>query len=201
MHGAASLPASWAIEQVVGARQQLRATALQLFVEQGYAAVSLRQLATVLGMQVGSLYNHMENKQALLFELIEDHEADLLDALQVHDPHGGDARQRLAAYVDTRTRFNLTHPQQLALARFESRSLAREQQTLIQSLRRLQCRQLQDILLQGIEERAFRPLEVDAAAQGILAMLDNPPRIESGEGHDTAACILLLNRMIAGALA
>jgi AcrR family transcriptional regulator len=201
MHGTASLPADWAMESVLGTRQQLRATALQLFVEQGYAAVSLRQLATALGVQVGSLYNHMENKQALLFELIEDHETDLLDALRAQDPRGGDARQRLAAYVETRINFNLKHPRQLALARFELRSLAAEQRTLIQALRLQQLRQLKGIVQQGIEDRSFRPLMVDAAAQGILAMLDNPPHVEASGTQDTAACIKLLNQMIAGALA
>ena len=48
----------------------IRATALKLFVAEGFGSVSLRRIADISGIQVGSLYNHIDGKQQLLFELI-----------------------------------------------------------------------------------------------------------------------------------
>src|SRR5947208_15793245 len=46
---------------------------LRLLFEHGYAAMSLRQLAAEVGMQSGSLYNHISTKLELLFVLIREH--------------------------------------------------------------------------------------------------------------------------------
>ena len=44
--------------------------ALHLFAEQGYAAVSMRQIASKVGLQVGALYNYFPDKQTILSELL-----------------------------------------------------------------------------------------------------------------------------------
>ena len=47
--------------------------ALNLFAERGYAAVSMRQIAAKVGLQVGALYNYFPDKQTILSELLIDH--------------------------------------------------------------------------------------------------------------------------------
>lgn len=69
--------------------QLVRQVALTLFSELGFHNVSLRKLASALGMQPGSLYHHIEGKQELLFELIDEYETDLLDAIKIDLPTGG----------------------------------------------------------------------------------------------------------------
>ena len=44
--------------------------ALHLFAERGYAAVSMRQIASKVGLQVGALYNYFPDKQTILSELL-----------------------------------------------------------------------------------------------------------------------------------
>lgn len=51
---------------------------LRLIYKHGYEAMSLRQLASEVGIQAGSLYNHITTKQELLFDLIKTHMDDLL---------------------------------------------------------------------------------------------------------------------------
>jgi AcrR family transcriptional regulator len=45
--------------------------ALTLFSTKGYKAVSVRHIASDVGIKASSLYNHFENKQEILDELIE----------------------------------------------------------------------------------------------------------------------------------
>lgn len=51
---------------------KIRSAALSLFVQHGYEDVGLRQIAQLIGIQPGSLYNHIEGKEGLLFDLISD---------------------------------------------------------------------------------------------------------------------------------
>ena len=55
-------------------------TALRLFAQRGYAAVSLRQFAKDVGVQVGALYNYTPDKQTLLFTIMHEHMESLLEA-------------------------------------------------------------------------------------------------------------------------
>jgi AcrR family transcriptional regulator len=68
-HSAARL--SWeqaAMNKFLDTRQQ----ALSLFASKGYANVGMRELASALGINCGSIYNHIESKEALLYELFEE---------------------------------------------------------------------------------------------------------------------------------
>lgn len=51
-------------------RQVIVDTAHRLFVEQGYAATSMRQIAEQSGLALGGIYNHFPNKEAIFEEVI-----------------------------------------------------------------------------------------------------------------------------------
>lgn len=55
--------------------------AAQLFHEQGYEAVSLRDIAKGAGISSGSLYYYIESKQSLLVDLMEESLGGLLHAV------------------------------------------------------------------------------------------------------------------------
>ena len=51
-------------------RDEIIKTAAKLFKEKGYSAVTMRDLATAMGMKAASLYNHIKSKQEILKEII-----------------------------------------------------------------------------------------------------------------------------------
>ncbi len=53
-------------------RQQIKDKAAYLFRKQGYKATNMRQLAEAVGVKAASLYNHIDNKEELLQELLMD---------------------------------------------------------------------------------------------------------------------------------
>jgi len=59
--------------------KSLLVAARDLFVLNGYAAVSMREIALKLGINAGAIYNHFPSKQEILFRLLEDHMLDLLE--------------------------------------------------------------------------------------------------------------------------
>ena len=53
-------------------RQAVLQAAYELFLENGYAATSVRQIAERAGLALGGIYNHFDNKEAIFSELIID---------------------------------------------------------------------------------------------------------------------------------
>jgi len=53
-------------------RQAVMEAAYDLFLEQGYAATSMRQVAERAGLALGGIYNHFTGKEAIFSELILD---------------------------------------------------------------------------------------------------------------------------------
>jgi AcrR family transcriptional regulator len=53
-------------------RQAVLQAAYELFLENGYAATSVRQIADKAGLALGGIYNHFPNKEAIFGELIVD---------------------------------------------------------------------------------------------------------------------------------
>jgi AcrR family transcriptional regulator len=49
---------------------EILVVAAKLFKEKGYSAVTMRDLATAMGMKAASLYNHIDSKQAILKDVI-----------------------------------------------------------------------------------------------------------------------------------
>jgi AcrR family transcriptional regulator len=56
---------------------EIRATAIRLFAEQGYRGTSMKDIAAAVGMRAPSLYNHLQSKQDLLREVMISNMQDL----------------------------------------------------------------------------------------------------------------------------
>src|SRR5437899_11698772 len=53
-------------------RSRIQAIALELFIEQGYEATSLREIAERLGVTKAALYYHFKTKEDIVSSLIQD---------------------------------------------------------------------------------------------------------------------------------
>src|SRR5260370_39318957 len=62
---------------------EIRSVALDLFYKRGFQATTLRDIAAKVGIQVGSLYNHIASKGELLFAIMETVMLDLLEDQRV----------------------------------------------------------------------------------------------------------------------
>ena len=51
-------------------KQEIIQTAAKLFKEKGYSAVTMRDLASEMGIKASSLYNHISSKQDILKDII-----------------------------------------------------------------------------------------------------------------------------------
>jgi AcrR family transcriptional regulator len=159
--------------------RKVRWVALELFAEKGFKGVNLRDMAEATGIKAGSLYNHMENKLELLFELIREHEELLHEAIEMAIPQGKPAISQLAAYIDAYLKFNSHHAHGCSLALSEFRSLSDGQQKNINALRLLNENTLKAILREGIRQKQFKSISLKMSMMLITAMLNEVVRTQS----------------------
>lgn len=68
-------------------RQKIADTALRLFLERGYDAVGIRDVAAEADVAVTTLFSHFASKEALVFEQDDDFEQSLTRAVTDRAPH------------------------------------------------------------------------------------------------------------------
>ena len=54
-------------------RRELLAQCLSLFAEKGFGAVTMRQIASSLGVSTGTLYHYFPNKESIFIQLVEEY--------------------------------------------------------------------------------------------------------------------------------
>ena len=146
----------------------MRAAALRLFARGGYAAVSMRAIASEVGVQAGALYNYTPDKQTLLFELMRTHLEDLLAAAPMR---GGTPLAQLEDFVAFHIRFHADRPDEVFIAYMELRNLTPGNFAEVERLRRTYEDRLETILKQGVESGAFRVADTKIVTLAIIAML------------------------------
>lgn len=151
--------------------EAIRKAGLRLIFEHGYSAMSLRQLAAAVGIQAGSLYNHISTKQELLFDLVQDHINELLRQLELALQGKHRPAEKLSAFVAFHVTYHMTKKREVFIANSELRSLEPKNYEAIVKLRGAYERRLADILTEGVSEGDFEVVDIQVATFAILALL------------------------------
>jgi AcrR family transcriptional regulator len=149
--------------------EEIRSVALDLFYKRGFQATTLRDIAAKVGIQVGSLYNHIASKGELLFEIMETVMLDLLEDQRVV-AETPDVVERMRLLVYHHVKFHGERAEEVFVGNSELRSLSRAQRSRVVALRHEYEQMFQDELEDGIRQGKFLPVDVQITAYGILAM-------------------------------
>lgn len=144
--------------------RSIREKSLGLFARHGYSAVSMRMIADAVGVQVGTLYNHYPNKQALLVHLLTDHMNRLIMAWE-SQPMAPNHTAALEQFARFHIRYHITKPDEVFLSYMELRSLEPANFTKLDELRKRYESFLTTIL------RGFELEDRKVTAMAILGML------------------------------
>lgn len=149
---------------------RIRAAAERLFAQRGFAAVSMRQIAAEVGVQAGALYNYTPDKQALLFDLMQTHMKELLEALQGL-PAQPNALARLEQFARFHIRFHLDRPDAVFIAYMELRNLSEVNFAAIETQRQRYEDMVTSILDAGRAEGTIVAADTKVATRAVIAML------------------------------
>lgn len=155
--------------EITGPR--LREAALRLIARDGFAAVSMRQIAAEVGVQAGALYNYISDKQSLLFDLMGQHMQETLQEAMRTIPVDAPAPERLDAFTRFHIRWHLPRRDEVFVSYMELRNLTPDNFAQIELLRRRYEDLLQQILEQGEAEGVFHLADPRVETMALIAML------------------------------
>ncbi|MDJ1015823.1 MAG: TetR/AcrR family transcriptional regulator [Paracoccaceae bacterium] len=148
----------------------IREAALRLFARSGYAAVSMREIASEVGVRAGALYLYTPDKQTLLFDLMREHLETLLAAWRMAKVEGAPP-ERLENFVRFHVDFHLERRDAVFLAYMELRNLSEDNFAVIEELRRAYEEELEDILEAGRATGDFEVADARVTTMALIAML------------------------------
>lgn len=151
---------------------QYREKVMELFASKGFFQVGIRELATYLGLALGSLYHHFRSKQHLLLELIEEFYEELLATVQRVEQTATAQRAPLKQPIHAHLTLHQEMLWRFRLAERDSGCLNEEQQQRVQQWRtQYECK-----LLLMLDLRSQLPEQgMLADGHAIAALLNSSP--------------------------
>ncbi|MBY4127549.1 TetR/AcrR family transcriptional regulator [Rhodococcus fascians] len=148
----------------------IREAAAKLFYAHGYEATSLRSVAGEVGIQVGSLYNHIKGKEELLTDIMVAVMDELLDQVEAAVAAAGDsAVERFEAAVDCHIRYHADHAREVFIGNAELRSLSDGDLDEVLSRRARYEKLLQSLVEEVAKETGVDVLDSRLQAYSVLA--------------------------------
>lgn len=153
----------------------IREAALALIARLGFEAMSMRRLATEVGVQPAALYRYFATKEELLFALMRAHMDGLIASWEDARPAAGSADQdpagHLAAFVENHIRFHLARRNATHVSNLELRSLSKTRLDEVLALRARYEEELRAILRHGAADGAFTIEDVALTAMAVIQMI------------------------------
>ena len=157
--------------EITGPR--IKQAALVLFARYGFAAVTMRQIAANVGVQAGAIYNYTPDKQALLFDLLQGHMADLLSKWAVElVPKNPIAA--LDHFVAFHLDFHIKRPELVFISYMELRNLSEENFNAIVEQRRIYEKIIYNLILSGVVSGDFLVPDPKITSLALIALLTGP---------------------------
>lgn len=117
-------------------REQILATAAELFAARGYHGVSVADLGAACGISGPALYKHFDSKQAMLAEMLVSISEELLRVGRQRVADAADPDIALAALVEWHVDFALRHRPLIVVQDRDWESLPREAREQVRALQR-----------------------------------------------------------------
>lgn len=152
---------------------KIKQAALVLFARHGFAAVTMRQIAANVGVQAGAIYNYTPDKQALFFDLLHGHMADLLSKWAVElVPKNPIAA--LDHFVAFHLDFHIKRPELVFISYMELRNLSEANFKAIVEQRRIYEKIIYNLILSGVVSGDFLVPDPKITSLALIALLTGP---------------------------
>lgn len=154
-----------------GRRMEIFEKAARQFREKSYAATSMADIAAVVGMRKGGLYNHISSKQEILEHVAGIAIAYLKRTTGEMQAIGATDPERLIAHgIRRRVEFACEHADVIAVLTKDRHHLAPGQLQAVTTLHRRFRRLIREAIVVGITRRAFAPTNPGVATHSIMGM-------------------------------
>jgi TetR/AcrR family transcriptional regulator, cholesterol catabolism regulator len=187
-----------------GSRQSILDAAMHLFGQQGYSGTSMRDIANAVGVLPGSLYAHIESKEALLVDIVEDGIHRFLSAVQPHVAADAAPIDKLRAMIVAHVEVVADNPERSLVVFHQWRFLGDASKPSAIQKRRDYETAFATVVEQGMADGIFRPgINRRIAVLTVLGALNWTPEWFSPDGKLSPAEVgaLMADTLLGGILA
>ena len=187
-----------------GPRVAIINVAMHLFGKQGFSGTSMRDIANAVGLLPGSLYAHIQSKEALLLSIVADGIGRFYAATQPYVDGTGDPVERLRDMIVAHVEVVADNPERSQVVFHQWRFLGEDNLPVAVERRRLYERSFEKVVAEGIKSGKFRAdLNLRIVVLTILGALNWTPEWFSPEGRLSAREVgqLMANTLLQGILA
>ncbi len=156
-------------QQTVG-RDLIHAKALKLFRQNGFHGTSMQDIAEAVGILKGSLYHHIENKDQLLSEVLEDYVAQVHDRVREVFKSKLTPRAKLSRMIMVELEVMAAHQDAIVVWSGERGHLGNKLATLEERTRAVDD-MLRSVVRAGVKAGTWSEVNERMACQAILGML------------------------------
>lgn len=145
--------------------------ARRLFLEKGFAAASMRDLAEHVGVEAASLYNHIQSKSEILQEICFKVANEFISHLEQVEGSEKTALEKMEILIRFHIRMMLKEYESIYISDHEWRHLPEPYLSNFLNQRRHYRKRLAAIIEQGIETGEMKPIEPYVATLTILSAI------------------------------
>lgn len=145
-------------------------TARRLFVQQGYTATSMRQVAEEAGIGKATIYHHFPDKEAIILALVEENSVAVKELLQLVRAEN-DPRRRIRVATTSSVNFLYEFADIMRIARTEIPGWRNKMKSGYLTFFDQYMALLTDAIRNGIEQRIFRPVDPETTARVLMTMI------------------------------
>lgn len=159
------------ISTEVSRKDAILKEAAKLFREKGFAATSMRDLASRVGMEAASLYNHIDNKEELLETICRSIAQKHSENLEKLSDEQLSALQKLERLIRHHIQVNAKWPHMSAVAEDEWRHLSEPVQTDFLNKRRAYENSLRSLIDEAKQAGLIKEVNTRIALYTLLSSL------------------------------
>ena len=145
--------------------------ARRLFLEKGFAAASMRDLAEHVGVEAASLYNHIQSKSEILQEICFKVANEFISHLEQVESSESSALQKMEILIRFHIRMMLKEYESIYISDHEWRHLPEPYLSNFLNQRRHYRRRLSAIIEEGVQTGEMKPIEPYVATLTILSAI------------------------------
>ena len=185
-------------------RNAILGSAMHLFGNQGFNGTSMRDIATAVGILPGSLYAHINGKEALLFEIVADGINRFISAVAPHAQANTDPSERMRRMIVAHVEVVADNPERSQVVFHQWRYLTGD--SLPEAIARRQEYEnyFVKVFKEGVEAGKFRSDgNMRIAVLSILGALNWTPEWFSPQGKMSASSVgeCMADTLLGGILA
>lgn len=157
---------------VLTRKQEIFITAARLFKNKGYSAVSMRDLASEVGVKAASLYNHISSKEEILNEIILTIARSFTSGIEEILFRESDIPEKLLAVIQQHVHLTADYPYGMASLNNDWMHLGEGKKEYLE-LRKQYEQYFREIIREGKNQKVLKDLDEEVILFSTLGTLRN----------------------------